>query len=92
MRLTPRGGRDALEGLETRDDGMVVARARVRAAPEDGRANTALEKLVASALGAAPRDVRVASGATSRTKTLHIAGDPSILAAGLERTFGKGAP
>lgn len=33
IRLTPRGGRDALDGIETLSDGRAVLKARVRAAP-----------------------------------------------------------
>ena len=33
VRLTPRGGRDAIEGIESRADGRAVLKARVRAAP-----------------------------------------------------------
>jgi uncharacterized protein YggU (UPF0235/DUF167 family) len=62
VRLTPRGGRDGIEGLETRSDGQVVLRARVSGAPEDGRANAALEQLVAAALGIPASTVRVVSG------------------------------
>ncbi|MBV9244388.1 MAG: DUF167 domain-containing protein, partial [Methylobacteriaceae bacterium] len=36
VRLTPRAGRDALEGLMSLDDGAVVLKAAVRAAPEVG--------------------------------------------------------
>lgn len=48
--------------------------AKVRAPPEDGRANAELCALVAEALGVASAHVRVASGATSRRKGIHVAG------------------
>ncbi|MBV8474240.1 MAG: DUF167 domain-containing protein, partial [Hyphomicrobiales bacterium] len=35
-RLTPKGGRDAIDGTATLSDGSRVLLARVRAAPEDG--------------------------------------------------------
>jgi len=38
VRLTPRGGRDAIEGIESRADGRAVLKARVRAAPFEGEA------------------------------------------------------
>ena len=57
VRLTPRGGRDAIEGIERRADGRVVLKARVRAAPFEGQANTALCRLLADVLDAAPRQV-----------------------------------
>jgi uncharacterized protein YggU (UPF0235/DUF167 family) len=36
IRLTPRGGRDGLDGVETLADGRQVLKARVRAAPSEG--------------------------------------------------------
>lgn len=77
LRLTPKGGRDALESVETLADGRAVLKARVRAAPENGRANAALIGLVAKALHAPKSAVSIASGETSRVKKLFIAGDPA---------------
>lgn len=85
IRLTPKGGRDALDGLETLSDGRVVLKARVRAAPEDGRANEALVELVAAQLRTPRRSVSIASGHTGRLKKLFIAGDPARLVAALEK-------
>ena len=67
VRLTPRGGADRIEGVV---DG--VLRARVAAAPVDGEANDALERLVARELGVPRTGVRIASGATARTKVLEV--------------------
>ena len=47
VRLTPKGGRDAIDGIETMADGSAVLKVRVRAAPTDGEANAALIKLMA---------------------------------------------
>ena len=82
-RLTPKGGRDALEGVSTLGDGARVILARVRAAPEDGRANKALCGLLASALGVAPSRVGLAAGAKSRIKQVAISGDAATLIARL---------
>lgn len=49
-------------------------KARVRAPPEDGEANRALVGLVAEHLGVAASEVWIASGRTSRRKTLGIRG------------------
>ncbi|MEI9804305.1 MAG: DUF167 family protein [Pseudolabrys sp.] len=57
VRLTPKGGRDAIDGIETLADGRSVLKARVRAAPSEGEANDALCRLIAKAAGVAPRDV-----------------------------------
>lgn len=78
VRLTPKGGRDAVDGVETLADGRVALKARVRVAPEDGRANAALVALIAKALGAPKNKVSIRSGETSRVKRLFIAGDPAL--------------
>ena len=85
VRLTAKGGRDAIEGIETRADGQCVLKARVRAPASDGEANAALIRLVARALSAPPRDVTLAAGATARLKRLRIAGHGPTLAAALEK-------
>ena len=51
LRVTPNAGKDAVEGMETRDDGTVVLRIRVRAVPDKGKANAAVVTLLAKALG-----------------------------------------
>ena len=84
VRLTPKSSRDAISGLETRSDGQCVLKARVRAAPEDGKANAALIRLLAQALGVAPAAVELVSGARGRTKRLRVEGDPGELEARLE--------
>jgi uncharacterized protein len=84
VRLTPRGGRDAIEGIEQRG-GRAVLKARVRAAPFEGEANAALCRLLASALGVAPRQVALIGGETARIKRVRIAGDPAAIIAALER-------
>ena len=85
IRLTPKGGRDAIEGIEQLADGNVVLKARVRAAAVDGAANEALIRLIADALGIARRNVALIAGQTARIKRLKIAGDGPALAAAFER-------
>ena len=85
VRLTPRGGRDAIEGVERRADGRAVLKARVRTAPSDGEANRALCRLIADALDIAPRQVTVVAGVTSRLKRVSVAGEPAALVAALRR-------
>ncbi len=81
VRLTPKGGRDAIDGIETLSDGRAVLKARVRALPEDGAANAALVKLIAKVVGIAASRVTVQSGHTSRLKVLKIEGDGADIAA-----------
>ncbi|MCC2108571.1 MAG: DUF167 domain-containing protein [Hyphomicrobiales bacterium] len=90
VRLTPKGGRDAIDGVETMSDGKSVLKARVRAVPEDGKANAALVELLAKALRVPRSAVSVATGQTSRVKTLEISGDPDALAEALARAADRG--
>jgi uncharacterized protein YggU (UPF0235/DUF167 family) len=85
VRLTPRGGRDAVEGAERLADGRAVLKARVRAVPEDGKANAALESLIAAELGIGRSQVAVVQGKTARLKTVALEGDTTRLSAGLAR-------
>ncbi|MCL4767070.1 MAG: DUF167 domain-containing protein [Hyphomicrobiaceae bacterium] len=78
VRLTPRSQREGIEGLEETAEGMAL-KARVRAVPEDGAANAALERLIADWLGLPKTAVTVAAGGRSRLKTVAIAGNPEAL-------------
>ena len=78
-RLTPRGGRDAIDGVARLADGTCVLLARVREPPEDGRANEALCALLAAKLDASASSVKVRAGAKSRLKRIAIDGDPDRL-------------
>ena len=79
LRVTPRGGRDDIDGVETLADGRSVVRLRVRAVADGGKANRAVTELLARALGVPKANVRLLSGATSRLKQVAIDGDPAKL-------------
>lgn len=83
VRLTPKSSRDGLGGLDLRDGARPALSARVRAAPEDGKANEALTKLLARELDVAAGAVRLVSGGSGRVKTFDIAGDADRLDARL---------
>ena len=85
VRLTPRGGRDGIDGVAALADGRCVLKARVRAAASEGEANAALVRLIARELGVAPRAVAVISGETARIKRLKVAGAGPALIAALEK-------
>lgn len=74
FRLTPKSSKDAVDGLQI-IAGAQVFQARVRALPEDGAANAALETLVSAWLRVPKRSVRLASGGKSRLKSIAISGD-----------------
>ncbi len=75
VRVTPRGGRDALSAGT--DEHFA---ARLAAAPVDGAANAGLVALVAKTFGVPKRAVTIVAGETARLKRLHIAGDVATLA------------
>jgi uncharacterized protein YggU (UPF0235/DUF167 family) len=85
LRVTPRGGRDDIDGVETLADGRTVLKVRVRVIAEGGEANRAVTELLAKALGVPKRDVRVLSGVTSRLKQIAVDGDPAKLGETLRR-------
>ena len=78
VRLTPNGSRDAIEGGQLLADGTSCLKCRVRAVPEKGAANAALEKLVARTLRIPKRQVSVISGHTARLKTVRISGGADL--------------
>jgi uncharacterized protein len=79
LRVTPRGGRDDIDGVETLANGRAVVKIRVRAVADGGEANRAVTELLAKALGVPKAKVRILSGTTSRLKQIAIEGDPAKL-------------
>lgn len=79
VRLTPNGGRDALDGVELAADGLAHLKARVTAVPEKGKANKALIVLLSKTLKIPKTAISIASGETARQKILRIDGDPEDL-------------
>lgn len=69
VRLTPRGGRDAV----TRYEGGVL-HARVSAPPVDGAANKALIELLSRVLATPRSQISIIGGESAREKTLRISG------------------
>ena len=90
VRLTPKGGRNAIDGIDVLSDGRAVLKARVAAPPSEGEANDALCRLIAKAMDVPPRDVAVVAGASARIKRLTIAGDGPTLIAALEKITATG--
>lgn len=85
VRLTPKAAKDAVEAVITSADERCYLSARVRAVPEKGLANKALEKLLAKTLKLPASTISVDAGATSRVKQIFIRGDPADLAGRLDQ-------
>lgn len=66
LRVTPHAKVESL----TIEDGRL--RARVNAVPQGGKANLAVIRLVAKALGTAPTRVTLVRGASAREKVLRV--------------------
>ncbi len=69
VHVTPRSGRDSIAA-----GAGGVLQVRVTAPPDDGKANAAVCKVVAAALGVPKTSVSVVRGQTARTKTLEVSG------------------
>jgi uncharacterized protein len=80
----PGARRDAIEGLRTEADGSVALRVSVRAAPEDGKANAAIAKLLAATWDVPKTRLWLTAGATDRRKLFVLEGEPAALTARLQ--------
>ncbi len=95
VRVSPRAARNRIEGLAAEPDGRAALKIALAAAPEGGKANAALVRLLAREWGVAKSAITVAGGAASRRKVLHVAGEPRALLRALDdwlsRQTGGGA-
>lgn len=74
VRVTPKGGRDAVEGWTADAEGRPLLKVRVAAAASDGQANAAVIAVLANALGRPRSAVRLVTGAGARVKRFEIDG------------------
>jgi uncharacterized protein (TIGR00251 family) len=74
VRLTPRSGRDGIDGWAADEAGRPFLKVRVSAPPVEGEANEALERLLAKVLKLSKSSVRVVGGTTARLKQVEISG------------------
>jgi hypothetical protein len=79
VRLTPKSSANAIRGILQDAGGSSHLKVTVTAAPENGKANAALLKLLSKTWKLPKTSLTVASGATSRNKVVHVAGDPAAL-------------
>ncbi|HYM03166.1 MAG TPA: DUF167 family protein [Stellaceae bacterium] len=89
VRLTPRASADRIIGLAGDADGNAVLKIAVTAAPEAGKANDALLRLLARLLRLPRWQFSVTLGAGARRKLVHIGGEPATLSRRLEEVLGQ---
>lgn len=91
VRVTPNASTDRVEGWAMDDAGRTYLKVRVRAVPEKGQANKAVEVVLAKALDLPKSAVRVVTGETSRIKGVDIDTEPGSAAARqIEEWMGDG--
>ena len=81
VRVTPNASKDEILDLSSDAAGRSFLKLKVRAVPEGGKANRAVEKLLAKALGVPKSAVRVVTGETSRIKGVDIDAEEGSAAA-----------
>jgi uncharacterized protein len=87
VRLAPRARADRIDGVAHLADGSAVLKVSVTAPPADNRANEALLQLLARQWNLPRRDVTLVGGAKSRSKLVHIAGNPTELMPRVQRAL-----
>ena len=80
VKVTPKASADRIQGWAEDEDGTRVLKVAVTVVPEDGKANKAVIALLAKRLKLPKSAIEIASGHTSRRKTLLIDGDEGLLA------------
>ncbi len=77
VHLTPKASRAGIEGSAETADGGRTLKVKVTAAPEKGKANAALLKLLAKEWRIAPSRLKLVSGDKDRRKRVLVQGDPA---------------
>jgi uncharacterized protein (TIGR00251 family) len=90
VRVTPRASAARIGGVELNDAGEAALKVYVTAAPEDGKANAALIRLLAKSWRLPKTSIEIAAGLTDRRKILHIEGDAGALLRAIEQRLSIG--
>ncbi len=77
VRLSPRARADRIDGVAHLPDGSAVLKVSVTTPPTENRANDALLQLLARRWDLPRRDLTLVGGRKSRSKVVHVAGDPA---------------
>lgn len=79
MRVTPSAATNRVQGLMSTDSDTTILKIAVTAAPENGKANAAVIKLLAKLWRIPESAIAVHRGETDRRKVLHLRGDTATL-------------
>lgn len=90
VRASPGARKNAIEGVWRGADGEARLAVKVTAPPDKGKANAAILKLLAGALGLGKSALTVAAGETSRLKTIDVKAEKKALAAALKKLGERG--
>jgi hypothetical protein len=88
--VTPKSASARIGGIGEDAQGRAFLRVHVRQAPEKGKANEAVVKLIAKAWRLPKSAIEVVSGESDRNKTIAIAGEPDALMVRLEALLKDG--
>ena len=86
VRVTPRGGRDGVDGWIRDDAGRLLLKVRVAAPAAEGQANASVIAVLANALGRPKSAFALLSGQTARVKRIEVEG---LTEAALAQAFGE---
>jgi uncharacterized protein len=90
VRVTPKASRDAIGPVVADGQGNAVLKIAVTAAPEDGKANRAVARLLAKAWRLPKTSVEIIHGETARSKTIRIVGNGDAVARAIRHNLGLG--
>lgn len=88
VRLQPKASAERVIGIVAEANDGAALKLAVTAAPENGKANAALVKLLARVLDLPARNFTIALGTADRRKMIDITGDPQILARRMTEKLG----
>ena len=89
VRVAPRAAANRIGGVVSGADGAAALKVSGTAAPEAGKANAALIKLLSKAWRVPKGAISIAAGAGARRKVLHVAGAPDALLERMRRAPGE---
>ena len=88
-RISPGAAKDEIVGIWHGGESGPRLAVKVAAAPDKGKANAAIIKLLSRTLGLPKSSVSIIAGETSRLKTLALAGDQAEIVAAIDSLIGE---